>query len=118
MFRPRGDALVYFIKLGLERNISIMSRLIRGLLLTIGFYSFLACAYVVARVVLHDIDPGDMFIDGIPISFWALGIATFAIGVLCVLASLISVSVDRRSRSEQGEGATARPLTYRGMVMR
>jgi len=78
-----------------------MARVLRGLLLTAGVYSLLICAYVIARVVLNGINPGDEFITGIAVSFWDLGIVTFNVGVACMVLAAVSGGVRRASRRKE-----------------
>ncbi len=73
-----------------------MPRFLRGLLLTISLYNLLIWGYIVARIILNDVNPFDPFIDGIPISFYVLGIVSFVLSfafmVLYVITGHLSAS--------------------------
>lgn len=56
-----------------------------------AYVSFLTCIYcllvwlyVVARILLG-VSPGDMFIDGIPVAFWHLGLIAFVASFISAL---------------------------------
>ena len=61
-----------------------------ALFLTGCVYSFLVWAYVVVRLLVFNIQIWDAFIDGIPITFWQLGIIAFIGSAVCMFGFLIS----------------------------
>ena len=59
------------------------SRILRSFLLTIWFASFLVWLYIVARIVINNVDVHTPFLDTVPsVSFESLGV--FAFGLSCV----------------------------------
>ena len=56
-----------------------LSRFTRALMWATSVYSLLLWAYIVLRIVFSRIDVHDPFIDGIPISFWVLGLIAFVV---------------------------------------
>ena len=62
---------------------------IRALFLTSWIYTTLVWLYCVARIIINEIDPGDPFIIGIPITFWELGIVAFVISAISCFFYLV-----------------------------
>ena len=59
--------------------ILLRMRTLRAFLITVSAYSLLMWLYIAARIIVF-YDPScwrSEFIDGIPITFWQLGIVTF-----------------------------------------
>lgn len=79
-----------------------MTRVFPGVMFTTGLYSLLIWAYVVARVVLNDINLANPFIDGINVSFWELGVTAFAVGIACFALAAIAAECKEPSDSLEG----------------
>jgi len=62
---------------------------IRAFLFALWIYSSLIWLYILARVTINNIDPTDLFIHGIPIAIWELGIMVFLISAVSFYALLV-----------------------------
>jgi hypothetical protein len=61
---------------------------IKALFLTFWVYSTLIWLYCVARIIINNVEPWDLFINGIPITFWELGSVAFLVSAVCFYAYL------------------------------
>ncbi len=57
---------------------------------TVWLYSAILFAYVVARIVINRASPWDLFIDGIPVTFWHLGLVAYVVSAGAMMAFLLS----------------------------
>ena len=62
---------------------------IKALLLTLWIYTALIWLYCVARIIINDIDPHDLFIIEIPISFLELSLVAFLVSAISCYAFLV-----------------------------
>lgn len=65
-----------------------MSRFLRALLLATCIYSFLMWIYTIARIIVSNIDPWELFISYIPIPFYIVGIISFVVSFICMVLYL------------------------------
>jgi hypothetical protein len=64
-------------------------RFISLVFLIVSLYSLLLWGYVCARILISDVDLGSPFINGIPITFWQLGLAAFITSFAAMLAYIV-----------------------------
>ncbi|HLE54158.1 MAG TPA: hypothetical protein VI999_02800 [Thermoplasmata archaeon] len=65
------------------------SRLFRSLVLTTWVFSFLLWLYIVARILVDDVDVHTPFLDSVPsVSFSALGVFSFGVSFLSMFVYL------------------------------
>ena len=62
---------------------------IKALFLTLWVYATLIWLYCVARIIVNNIDPWDLFIIGIPISFLELSLVAFLVSAINCYAFLV-----------------------------
>ncbi len=68
---------------------TLLSRFIRALVLTIGLFSLLLWLYVAGRLIFAGVDVHYPFIDSVPgISIAMVGVGSFILSFVCILAYL------------------------------
>ena len=68
---------------------NVLSRFLRALVISTWIYSLLGWLYVVARVLVNNIDPRDPFILEYPdIAFFEVGIVCFLVSFVCFVIYL------------------------------
>ena len=58
---------------------------------SVALWAFLCWVYVVSRLLMYpEIAFNEPFIEGIPITFWAMGIVSFLVGFMATVGALWS----------------------------